>query len=359
MNEMNNVLYDFLVESSLITRSEFMTLEEEVKKETVKELVTGILDNIKDKIPDNDTTLIDKSRGNIKNFINLPEIQNSVTRLSNLVLSTDEYFPGLSIYVNTIIEAIKNLNKYVNEFKNAYREKKTVLMLQYQSVILSLITSISYLISVAVDCKDPNNIRLKQNFTIEDIAPLKSLTDFNKAVTDGRFQTYLKDTDTLREFYTEYSVEEYKIIYEAPDIIGLIKTGLENFSRNTTGNGKVMQILYKVAGVVMLILSLRQVFYTINNNKYKISEYLGNIKSFLNLGNLNQSTILKFNAFNNRSPYDLETATKETENEIAIENKDFLMKAKTAIPTSFGYTPETIPERNVATDNDLFAGLNF
>jgi hypothetical protein len=280
---------------------EFQLLSEEVKTETALQIAHDVLQSVQSKMKDTDTTVINKSRGEIKNLTDLKTIQDTVTRLTNMAFSYAEMIPPeLPKYLKEITKSIYNLNKYAPQFREAYRSKKTLIMLRYQSVILSIISSLSYIVSVVIDFKNPNSIGFKPNMHIEEILPIKAVIDFNASIDNGSFDAALRDTATLREFFVEHSVEDMATIYEAVDIVNLINNGINSFS-NFFNNGNRNGVIFKVLGIVMIILSLRDVFYTLYNSRTKIAEKMQQLRTFLNTDKLSTANaVTKFISFNNK-----------------------------------------------------------
>lgn len=337
MNKLDTLLYEIYANENNFNVSQCALLTEDVKENTIKELASSVLNNIKEKMSDIDTTNINKSRGEIKNYINLGIVQKGLTSLTALVQSSMESVnPLLPKYLKEIVTTLYNLNKYSVQFKNAYRDKKTIMMLKYQSIILSIIASLSYLISVSIDVKDANTIKLKKNIEIEEILPIHSLMEFNKSVENGLLDSELHESTVLRNFFIEYSVSELSTIYEAVDIISLLNNGIAAFNNNFIHNPGRNGLLLKVLGIVIAILSLRETLYAIYNSKNKISDYINNIKTFLNLNSIpSLSGLSKFVSFNNKSATDAENATKITKAEISSENNQIINTVKNS-PTELG-----------------------
>ena len=369
MNKLDSILYEFLVEESNMPINEFRILTESDKGELLNTITSDVLSRIKEKMIKLEANLdlfaINKTRGEVKNYQDLNVVQDSINKLSNLIQANLENLnPLLPQYLKEIIQSIFYLNKYSYLFKEAYRNKKTLLILRYQSIILSIISAISYLISVSVDFKDANQLKLKNKISIEEISPIKSLIDFNRSVENGTFDASARDTSTLREFFNEYSVEEQSTIYEAVDIVSLINNGIDSFS-DFMNNGKRNTIIFKVLGIITLILSLRQAFYSLANSKNKMSDYINNLKNFLNIDKLpSLSSLSRFITFNNKNVIDAETSTKTAEKEIKDENKQIIqdVKIRPNDLSQLDYVPSQdndTAEENQSTEGNIFADFNF
>lgn len=364
MIKLDELLYDFLVEESGMPTGEFRLLTEEVKAETVIHIANDVLQSLQKKINDINTFSIDKTRGDIKNFNDLSVIQDVITKLTGLSTSFEGVLdPNVLYYLKEITKAIYNLNKYANYYKDAYRSKKTIMIMSYQSVILSIISVLSYLVSALIDFKDPTQLKLKQNVKVEEILPMKSIIEYNKMINNGSYDTAIRDVSYLREFYTEYSVSELSTIYEAVDIISMINNGISAFS-NAISNKKITGVLFKALGIVMLILSFRDIFYTLSNSRTQIVEKLNGLKTFLNPTEMLRSNTAatRFITFNNKNAADAVYTSDAAKKEISDENKEIIIDAKNA-PSEFEATSnEYIPERTDVSNaqvDDIFANFNF
>ena len=361
MTNTERVLYEFLVESNYITKNEFLNLTEESKIQTVKDIVTSLLKNITEKINDGVTIVADRSRGDVKQLRELDNLQNAVTQLETLIERAGFSIPKeCNTYIKEIIKSILFLNQYSSTFKDAYRGKKTLLILKYQSLILSIFSSVSYLVSTMIDYNIEDNIVLKKNIRIEEIAPLKNLIQFNKSVESGEFKIILKDTATIRENFQEVSVETMGKLYEATDIIELVKEGIKTFYNRLDTGGRLTNLIYKAAGAIVLLMSLREIFYAIYRTKTKFSEVVDNIKNFANInfgGSLN-----KIISFGKKYAVDVEEATRLSKNDIAEEDKKLSMIAKEPPISIMKNNMENDIEKtlkNSGNDSDGFSTFNF
>ncbi len=343
MTKTDRLLYNFLVEENEMTTDEFGNLSESTKSDTIVASASKVLGSIGKKIGSLDLTDINRTRGEIRNYADLSVIQNSLTKLSNMLASADSVNPELASAVKEIIRTIFNLNKYAPVFKEAYRSKKTVLMLKYQSLVLSVICSISYLVSIAVDFKDPTHMKLKDHIEIEEILPLKSLFDFNRSVETGTFDAAIGDVSMLREFYVEYGVSQLSTIYEAVDIVNLLNQGIQSFS-SFIGNKNTNSVIFKALGVVMIILSLRSAFYSMYNSRNDIKSKIGQLKAFIDPAKQLQSvsSMSKFITYNNKNAADAEDASKRAESEMKSENKAIIQDVKSK-PSEFEQSVEFVP----------------
>lgn len=235
--------------------------------------------------------------------------------------------PSYSAAVATIIKAILYINQYSAVFKDAYRNKKSLMILKYQSLILSIISSISYIISMIVDFK-ADHLTLKRNVEgLENFAPLKSLAEFIKSVDNGEFKISASDVSIMREHYLEINIEDMGSILEASEYLPMVVNGIKNIYTNIANNDKVTNLVYKVVGVIVLIFSLRSSFYTLFRMKTKISDMIAGIQNFAGLNN-GGGVLSKLSQFANKFRNDSEMASDISKREIEDENKKLLLNVR-------------------------------
>lgn len=269
----NQVLKDFLVEGKLLTLDEFELLREDTRTDALREIANTILRNVANQMGQVGTAPIDRSFGDIKKLKEITSLQDALTNLEVLVERSETELaqhPELNKYINEIVKAIFNINKHSNVFKDAYRDKKTVLILKYQALVLSIFSAVSYLISVMVDFSS-GGVEVKSDIKYEEIAPLKAIMSFNSEVESGSFKRVVDDVNTLKEHFSEFADKEP--LTESSEILGMVLSGL-NTLLNDPNNKELISFLYKAAGIVVLILSLRDVLYSFFRNKTKMTEII-------------------------------------------------------------------------------------
>ncbi len=305
-------LYNFLVESNNVSKKYFDSLSEEVKIETVKDIATTIISNVMEKVKSIDMSLIDRSRGDIKSLRELPVIQEVLSELEAMLDKAQGFYPECKKALTSIIKSILYINQHSQYFKEAYRNKKTVLILKYQSLILSVISATTYLMSVMVD---PDTNGLNAQVTVDyDIAPIRTLEAFVKSVESGEFRISLKDIAIVRETFVELSSEDLGRLLEAGDVANVVVDGLKNFYNNLDNGGRLTGLLYKAIGVILVIFSIRDIIYTMCRNRTKISDMTAGLQNFVNKnGNMR--------SFFSRFTTGIESASEIADREISDEDK--------------------------------------
>jgi hypothetical protein len=324
----NQVLKDFLVEGKLLTLDEFELLREDTRTDALREIANTILRNVANQMGQVGTAPIDRSFGDIKKLKEITSLQDALTNLEVLVERSETELaqhPELNKYINEIVKAIFNINKHSNVFKDAYRDKKTVLILKYQALVLSIFSAVSYLISVMVDFSS-GGVEVKSDIKYEEIAPLKAIMAFNSEVESGSFKRVVDDVNTLKEHFSEFADKEP--LTESSEILGMVLSGL-NTLLSDPNNKELISFLYKAAGIVVLILSLRDVLYSFFRNKTKMTEIISSIEDFAGVNTSGMGTVNKLDRFSEKYKLDAEEASKMAERDTEAENKQLASKVRT------------------------------
>jgi hypothetical protein len=331
-NKARDTIKYFLYEHEIFTEKEISFMSTDSINDSIREVAKAILGSIIEKSDSIDTSPIDKSRGDIKQLPNLDSLQTAITQLETLVeRSSEEYDMSLFKYLKEVEKALLNINKYSAEFKEAYKSRKTLLILKYQSLIMSIFSAVSYLISVMVDFS-AGDVELKIGRQWEEIAPLKTIKEFNKSVEKGEFKDMIKEVTLMREEFLEVEKESLELL-ESYDISSILMNGIKMLYSSFSDNPKLIEFLYKAAGVITMLISLREVFYMFFKAKSKIEDVVGHIENFASVGNSGSSSLIaKLNTFSNKFIVDAEESSKLASREIESENKELGSEIK-AIPT--------------------------
>ena len=329
MRNSDQILYTFLVESKECSEREFKTLNEDVKVESIRVVSQELMKTIIETAHNIDTAPIDQSKGDIKSFRALQDIQVAINQLE-AILERSKDFPALPLakeYVSTIIKALFNLNQYSTTFKDAYRNKKSLMILRYQSVVMSVISAVSYLFASIVDFSN-NNVALRDNIRLEETSALRTLTQFNQSCASGEIKIIANDVNRLREFYNEVSSDKMSELLEAGDVFSVVIDSVKNFYKNLDAGGKVTNLVYKSVGAIVGLIAIREIFSATSRSRYSIQELLNNIKSF---ANLSSSSLPKLLQFSNRYRADAEENSKIAQRDVIANNKEIITNLK-AVP---------------------------
>lgn len=329
MKNSETILYNYLVESSDMTKDEVIDLNEDVKIDSLKSVASKILKSIYDSAGNLDTTPIDASRGDIRRLRELEYIQNILERIDRYTSSLPSVDKKLEEYYGAVTKAIGNLYKNADAFKDAYRMKKTVLVLKYQSIVLAICEAVNYMSSKVFNLTN-RVVEFNNNAKLEDTTALKTLIDFNKSVLTSDFGKSVRDVNMMREFYVEIDSQTMRTILEAGDIMETIMNGVSNIYRNLDQGGKTTNLIYKAAGIITSLLSVREIFYAISKSRFKIQEMFDSLKMFATVGlpGTASSMFNKLLQFSNRFVPDVEENTKVAAREVVSQDSDISKEIK-------------------------------
>ena len=356
MKNSDKILYTFLVESKACTEREFSNLNEDAKVESIRVVAKDLLETIMNLSSSIDTSPIDQSRGDIKSFRWLQDIQTAINQIEEIIDRSKNVMatPMVKEYISTIIRAIFNLNQYSQIFRDAYRTRKSVLILRYQSVLMAVISAVSYLFSAITDFSN-NSVALRDNIRIEETSALRTLVQFNKSCETGELKVISTDVNTFREFYNEIPAESMNTILEAQDVFSMVIDGVNNIYKNLDRGGKVTNLIYKGVGIVVALISVREIFNAFARSRYKILDLLNNIKNFTNLS---VASLPKLTQFSSRYRADAEENSKIAQRDTIANNKEIITNLK-EIPATLPVIPNEAELdkpalKKAATTDDFF-----
>ena len=228
----------------------FHSLQESDKKNLSVDLINSVVDSIKEKSNNIKMEEIEKTKGDVSKLKNFDDIKDSVrflTKLYNIENNAPEIIPNLN-------QVLINLDKYKREFMEAYRQDNFLLKTYYESVVFSLIVSITYLVTNAIKYKQDKAGNLMMSFE-DDLDKgtdtnytFNAVRKFNKYVDDGKFSKFAnKSLDN------------------------------ENFI-SAAGAGLSVIVL-----TFFFVWTIRQVIYFVYFSRAKISDYLNSIANYVEL----------------------------------------------------------------------------
>lgn len=331
MKNSDKILYTFLVESKECCEREFKNLNEDVKVESIRVVAKELMQSIIEVSNSINTAPIDQSKGDIKNFRWLQDLQNAINQLEAIIERAKETHVLLTTkeYISTIIKAMYNLNKYNMIFKDAYRTKKSILILRYQSVVMSIVSSVAYLFSALLDFSN-NNVTVRDQIRCEETSALRTLKLFNQSCDSGEIKIISNDVNNIREFYNEIPKDKMNQLLEAGDVFSMVIDGVKNFYNNLDTGGKVTNLIYKSVGIIVALISIREIFYAFSRSRYNLTDLLNNIKNFTNLSSV---SLPKLAQFSSRYRADAEENSKIAQRDTTANNKDIITNLK-SVPSN-------------------------
>lgn len=338
--KMHELVDQYLRETKAFNDKEILNLSEDVKGLAIKDAIKTILDQIEERSKDLDLTPVNRTKGDIRQLKELESIQNAITNLEEMIQRAEKQVtPELKYYLSEVIKALYNLRDYSYDFKEAYKNRKILMILKYQSLVLSVFSSVSYLISVLINFSE-DDIDLQDAPKYEEIAPIRTLIDFNKSIERGEYRKMVKSVNEMHELYP---FSDNRPLNESSDVINMVLDGLKSFSSSVNTNGKFIDYLYKAAGIVTLIMSLREIFYAFYRTKSKVSEITSQIEGFAGIGSANSSILSKLSNFASKFKIEAEESTKLARREIEMEDREIGMAARSSVSIA-KKEPQTIAQ---------------
>lgn len=153
------------------TRITIGVINEAEQKELLLNLTNKLYDKIVKNIVDIDFGLIPESKGDITK---IPNYQLLVDSLDDMEGIYKHYRQDLS-YINTIKTTIENIKRHKDNFHKAFAANCSMPMTIYNTITLSIVSSVSLLISTTIDFfVDPKNKTIKMSL---DAVSLKNSKD--------------------------------------------------------------------------------------------------------------------------------------------------------------------------------------
>ena len=230
-------------------KRKFHNLQESDKEKLSVDLINSVVDSIKEKSNNIKMKEIEKTKGDVSKLNNFEDVKDSVrflTKLYNIEDSAPDIIPNLN-------QALINLDKYKREFMEAYRQDNFLLKTYYESVVFSLLFSITYLVTNAIKYKQDPAGNLIMSFE-EDLDKgtetnytFNSIRKFNKYIDDGKFDKFANKSLNNEDFFS-------------------------------MGAGLSLIVL-----TFFFVWTIRQVIYFIYFSRAKISDYLNSIATYVEL----------------------------------------------------------------------------
>lgn len=258
--EYNKAITEYFDLNDRETRTILLAVNEDDQTKVLVSLTSKLYDNVVERVDDIDFGEIPSTKGDITKLSNYSRLMDSLDTMKNLLL---EYKQDTKP-VDTIRTAISNIIDSTSIWKRAYALNVELPTVFYNSIVLSIIESTSYLISMCVQY-----IKLPG-------------TDTFQATIDKSALVKTKDHmifETLEKFNQAYDKGQVTNAMEY-----VIKTNSKNFMGELTVAGSALGV---VAILFAIVPILREVIFLFYYNRVRISEYFDM-----------QADMLQINAYN-------------------------------------------------------------
>jgi len=272
-----------------MTRGILLTVNEADQNAVMVSLSNKLYKHIVDKIDDIDFGTLPQSKGDITKIENYEEMVDCLNVINDILVNYNQPTGP----VDTVRTAINNMVDRTSTFTRAYEMNVEMPIIIYNTIVLAIVSSVSYLISTTIEfIKLPQDqgyeIALDKNAAMKTNSHLlyKDLEKFNKSCANG-------ELDKMLEF--------------------VMKQNASNFGGETLMFGA----MYTAAalGVIILIIPvIRELIFFFYYIRAKLSDYFDA-----------QSTILTMNAYNIENNL---TRDSKTRKDIAKKQKNIAEKFK-------------------------------
>lgn len=186
------------------TRKVLLAVNEADQNQILTALVSRLYDNIVNKVDDIDFGTIPNSKGDVTKIENYDKICNCIDIIQNIL---KEYKQD-TLPADIIEEALGNIRSRKDLFEKGFRYNIEFIMVTYSSIVLAIISSISFLIATCIDfIKSPNQDDF--SISINNVALVKTkdnllftnLKKFNASCNNG-------DIDNCLNFIIKNNVKE-------------------------------------------------------------------------------------------------------------------------------------------------------
>lgn len=183
------------------------SIEESDKNKILDSLASKLYDKIVDKVDNIDFGSIPETRGDITKLENYQELLETIDIVSNIV---SEYQSKKADCIDVIVEAIENVKDRTDLWQKAYVYDMALPIIFYNTIVLSIVSSVSLLIATSIDfIKDPGNEdyqikfdKIAYNKTKENLL-FNNLSKFNiackKGEIDKSFEYILKNNNISKQ----------------------------------------------------------------------------------------------------------------------------------------------------------------
>lgn len=253
-----------------LTRRAVLAMNEAEQASVLTTLTSKLYDHIVSKVDDIDYGEIPNTKGDVTKLSNYSKLRECIALLRDIL---KEYKQDTSP-IDEIGMALVNIESRKDLFNRAFRLNVELPIIMYNTMVLSIINGISYMIATSIEfIKTPNRDGFQ--ITLDKVAYAKTkshllytnLKKFNDCCKDNKFDKAI-----------EHIIDQYVNKHEAAAIstaIGII------------GSSKVLLIPAVIAVITLIIPILRELVFLFYYTRMRVSEFFDI-----------QADLLQMNAYN-------------------------------------------------------------
>lgn len=195
LSDINQIIREHMDLNDAATVSRLNVMMEANQNLFLVALTSRLYDKIQEKATRIDFSTIEQSRGDITKIQNFRSMVECVSIIQKIVKEYKES----TIAIDTIANAIDNVNMRSKMFKKAFTIGSSLPMLTYNSVCLSIVESISFIISVCIEyIKTPGNETFQM--ALDTVA-------YNKAMQNLLFTNLVKFNQSCKSKELDNAME--------------------------------------------------------------------------------------------------------------------------------------------------------
>ena len=247
--------------SDKMTRAILLSVNEADQNTVMTSLANKLYQHIVDKVDDIDFGTIPLSKGDVTKIDNYDKLTDCINIIAEIL---QQYHQDTSS-IETVATALQNIIDRTDMFTKAYKFNTEMPIIIYNTIVLSIVSSVSYMISACIDfIKSSGNEGFEVSLDrvalqkTKDNVLFKDLGKFNKLCASGEFD-------------------------KAMDYV--INTNSKNFSGLAAYGAASVSI---VLGIILLIIPIiRELIFFFYYSRCKVSDYFEA-----------QASLLTMNAYN-------------------------------------------------------------
>ena len=212
------------------TRKILVTINEADQNQVMGNLAAKLYDAIVNKVTDIDFGQIPASRGDITKIPNYLDMVSCLTTIRDMMVESKQSTGSADI----IFLAIENMKKYQKIWEKGYVLENEMVIVFYNTIALSIVSSISLLTSATIEfVKNPQSdvidIELAKvaNHKTKDNLLFKNLDKFNKACRKGDIEKIFNDVLRAQRQLKEGTIIKESIsaiLFTGAMVLGLLST---------------------------------------------------------------------------------------------------------------------------------------
>ena len=190
-----NAIYEYFDITDVETRKMLLTINEEDQSQMAKSLGHKLYDSIIDKVDKIDFGSIPNSKGDITKIENYTQLVECLSTMEGILIQ----YKQSTMSTDIIKDAIENIKSRTPIWEKAYNLNIELPIVLYNTIVLSIVSSLSFLISSTIDfIKSPGEDTFEVSINsvgavkTKDNLLFKNLSKFNTSCSSGELDKCLE-----------------------------------------------------------------------------------------------------------------------------------------------------------------------